>query len=307
MARVGSKWIRGVSHDDRAEDVAGTTLQTRLEVVQHYLPLAARKAHKDVEHVHQLRVSTRRAMAAVEMYEDLLPPKRARWLTKKLKRIRQAAGAARDDDVFIQRLEQVEQGPGVGELVGKLRESRREAQQPIVEVYERLGKSGKLEKKISKLLTKIHPRGENGERDPRFGPWAARHLRPVVESVFAAAEEDLAEPDKLHQLRIEGKRLRYAIELLAGAFPTALKKCLYPKIETLQEKLGVINDHAVAAERLACWRTEAGEGEEAAFLDRMVDEERSQFEAGRTEFLGWFTPERKAELKARFDDLLSGR
>ena len=45
-----------------------------------------------MEKVHQLRVATRRAIAALKLYRDWLPQDEARWLSKRLKKIRRAAG-----------------------------------------------------------------------------------------------------------------------------------------------------------------------------------------------------------------------
>ena len=58
------KWIEGVSADDSTREAAQHSLRARLSAVKGYLPLAAHRAEEDVEHVHQLRVCTRRSMAA---------------------------------------------------------------------------------------------------------------------------------------------------------------------------------------------------------------------------------------------------
>src|SRR5262245_29676581 len=100
---TGDKWIDGVSPDDRTIDVAVYSLQNRFAAVVHYLTRAA-KTPNDIESVHQLRVWTRRATAALRLYEDFLPRRRSAWMGKQLKRIRRAAGQARDCDVLIQRL-----------------------------------------------------------------------------------------------------------------------------------------------------------------------------------------------------------
>ena len=64
------KWIQDVSPSDQTSDVALRTLRDRLDAVLYYLPLAAEGADEDLEHVHQLRVSSRRAAAALRLYED---------------------------------------------------------------------------------------------------------------------------------------------------------------------------------------------------------------------------------------------
>src|SRR5262249_41512594 len=63
-----------------------------------------READKDPEYVHQLRVGTRRAGAAVEIFSVCLPEKVYKAARKQLKRLRRAAGEARDWDVFLMSL-----------------------------------------------------------------------------------------------------------------------------------------------------------------------------------------------------------
>src|SRR5256714_15128374 len=104
MASSG-KWIDGLHADSAVEDAARRSLERRLAVVAHTLPLAAHLAEHDIEHVHRLRVATRRAAAALKLYWDWLPQKSARWIKKRLRQTRRAASEARDLDVLIQRLE----------------------------------------------------------------------------------------------------------------------------------------------------------------------------------------------------------
>ena len=54
--------------------------------------------------MHQLRVATRRAAATVRIFDALLPQRRMRRLNKCLRKIRRAAGTARDLDVLADRL-----------------------------------------------------------------------------------------------------------------------------------------------------------------------------------------------------------
>src|SRR5271168_1372640 len=97
------KWVYNVSPDDRTSDVAARTLRVRLNAVRYYLDLAA-DCPDDIEHVHELRVWSRRAAAALRLYHDLLPSHCARWIGKQMRRLRRAASTARDFDVLTQRL-----------------------------------------------------------------------------------------------------------------------------------------------------------------------------------------------------------
>src|SRR6516165_7053863 len=98
------KFILDVLPDESTVDVAARTLHNRLVTVLHYLVLAAREKDPDGEHIHQLRVWSRRAIAALDLYRSLLPRHRREWMRKRLKRVRRMAGDARDCDVLVQRL-----------------------------------------------------------------------------------------------------------------------------------------------------------------------------------------------------------
>ena len=52
------------------------------------------------------------------------------------------------------------------------------------------------------------------------------------------AAGDLQDYAHLHQVRIAGKRLRYAMEVFADCFSLSFREELYPRIEEMQEILG---------------------------------------------------------------------
>ena len=70
----------------------------------------------------------------------------------------------------------------------------------------------------------------------------------MVEAFFAAVPVDHTDAKALHIFRIRGKDLRYAMEVLAGAFADEFKTQLYPAVESMQERLGEVNDLVTAQE-----------------------------------------------------------
>ena len=108
----------------------------------------------------------------------------------------------------------------------------------------------------------------------------------------------------LHSFRIAGKRLRYAMELFAAAFPPAFREELYPLVEELQEKLGEINDHASAAARLEQWQAELPPPAAASAL-RLRRAERRALSRCRQAFFAWWTKQRAGDLKKRFARMLA--
>src|SRR5207247_2344062 len=81
-------------------------------------------------------------------------------------------------------------------------------------------------------------------------PMAPALLAALVQALEQAMAKNLADYAELHQVRIAGKRLRYAMEIFADCFPPPFRGKLYPAVEAMQEILGDANDSHVASERL---------------------------------------------------------
>jgi CHAD domain-containing protein/uncharacterized protein Yka (UPF0111/DUF47 family) len=298
-------WIEA-SSGDRTSEVAARTLRGRLGAVLHFLPLAAEKAEEDVEHVHRLRVSTRRATAALRMYEDFLPRRRFCWMKKQLRRVRRAANDARDCDVLLGRLKARHSGHAAKRWVKAVRAERLDAQKAIVAVHERLARRERFARRIDKLLRRVrHPREESAASAAgRFGDWARQRLRSVVERFFGAVPADTTDEAALHQFRIRGKELRYAVELLAGAFPDELRTALYPTLEAMQDRLGQINDLATAKARLRQKMEAAGDDREAASWRRLLTNEQTQLDQALNDFWQWCSPQMIRQVREGFIAML---
>src|SRR4051794_37589945 len=179
MAASG-KWIEGIGRETRVEDAARRSLEPRLAAVAQSLPVAAHLAEYDIEHVHRLRVATRRAGAALKLYRDCLAPKPARWMKKRLRKIRRAAGDARDLDVLIERLAR-DYGDPVAPVVELINRDRAAVQPEIVKIAERSRKNDSFVRTSGKLLRSIHPPGKkhSPESGKSFREWAARPFEQV--------------------------------------------------------------------------------------------------------------------------------
>jgi CHAD domain-containing protein len=303
--RHPDKWLTGCSPEDRTSDVALVTLQTRLDAVLHYLPLAATDADSDIEHVHALRVWTRRAAAALALYRDWLPRRDFKWMRKQLKRIRRAASRARDCDVLINRLKSRPSDSATRRWLAAVTVERAEAQRAIVAVHDRLIREHRFARRIDRLLDAVRTSGKarSGTPSARFGNWARQTLRPTVDAFFAALPADPDDELALHQFRIRGKKLRYAMESLAGAFPDPFRTTLYPVLEALQDRLGNINDLVAARTRLEK-QIEGAQGRHGHSRKRLLAQVEGQLIGARQEFAAWCTPELVGELRDGFAALL---
>jgi CHAD domain-containing protein len=296
-----SKWIEAESLDESATTFAQRALDARLKTVYSWLEQAADDTETPVESVHQLRVSTRRATAVLQLFEDWLPRRRARWFRKHLKQMRQTAGEARDLDVLAAQLCEycnANQAAGCADLQARVAEARQAAQPAIRELHRKMV-DRRFGRRLKKLVQKTRWRDEQAEC-PTYQEVARSGLRPLADNFFAASQGDFENILALHEFRIAGKRLRYAMEVFAGAFSPAFRKELYPLVEELQKKLGDINDHATHRDRYLAWHDDTSDESQRQILSTLISLESSALQTNIRAFRDWFTAERAAELKSRF-------
>jgi CHAD domain-containing protein len=324
IANATRAWA--VSDDPRSPvwQVATRTLRKRLEAVWSDL-LAACRDSQDPERIHQLRVATRRTLAAFEAFRDLVPAQSREWFEKWLRRIRRSAGNARDLDVLADRLSRdhghgghgISTGRRHGAVDGKRSESgldarrrliamlsrqRATSRRPIHDLHERLLGAdwpGHVERLVDALA--------DGRERQAFGAYARRRFKPLTERFFARADRRLRNADEIHRLRIEGKKLRYLLEIFATVFPErGVAKC-EKALESLQESLGDFTDHAAAAERLKRLSKQDGASSERLTLVSLRKREARHAARARKVFTKWWNPTRRKTLRQRFEKTLRCR
>ncbi len=246
------KWIIGLSPDMTLKTAAGHVLSTRLDVVLHWLPRAVHEAEQDAENVHQLRVATRRADAALRIFRPCLPGKAYRNGRARLRTIRRAAGAARDWDVFLIELRQRAKTakdsdlPGLDFLTGYAAGQRSAAQGGLEHVE--IDSPQCFSDFVAGTLEQLHECHEDGKT--KLIDLARSLLAELMAELREKATSDLTDYEHLHKVRIAGKRLRYALEVFADCFAPPVRERLYPMVEEMQDLLGRANDSHVAAGRL---------------------------------------------------------
>ena len=246
-----AKWIQDLHADMPLGAAARLVLTLRLGVVRDRLPLAVEQAEADSEHVHQLRVGTRRAGAALRIFAPVLPTKLHRRARKTLRRLRRAAGAARDWDVFLealtQRLTRVDskQRRGLDFLLGYGHGPRVVAQQGLVEAAREKGE------RLPELLHELaHTLDDTSAQGQTLRDLAVPMLTELLRELETQACGDLSAYEHLHQVRILGKQLRYAMEVFESCFANSFREKYYPAIVAMQDILGLANDSHVATQRL---------------------------------------------------------
>ncbi len=287
MAFRKSKWIPGTHGDQPVSDAARSALRLRLDSVSHFLPLAALAPEEDLEYVHQLRVSTRRAAAALETFRALLPKDERKWIARRLREARKAAGLARDLDVLEQRLVAAcgdNGSTGLHALVDLVRRERAAAQPALYRAHKRL-RNRKFPRRARALAREARYRKKGDE--PGLGAFAREALRAAVAGAFDPVRGGFADAESLHRFRIDVKGLRYAMELFAGAFPQDFRREVYRQVAELQQHLGDVNDHHATGATYEVWRS-AASGALGVALDLELERERQAMQAARASFDMWW-------------------
>jgi len=290
------KWIEGLAPEMEVPVAAREVLIARFQVVRHFLPLAVVKSYQDPEFVHQLRVSTRRAAAALRVFGDCLPRKHLKAAKDSLRMIRRAAADARDWDVFLLALPNAKSltsalgKPALDFLSGYAMGEREAAQARLVEASN--SASPRFSEESEHLPEFVHDfKGDNSPDS--FGDLAASQLGALLSSLNSAARKSPTSPQELHQLRILGKRVRYSLEIFVDCFPDFFKESLYPAVEQVQEMLGEIQDAAVGLVRLRGLRDHIKKTIPAEWprirkgFEGLMQSMRAKIPAGRKAFQKW--------------------
>ena len=231
------------------------------------------------ERVHKLRVSARRFRALLSTFKPLAGDPEARRVKAELKWLADELGAARNLDVFIADVwrpaaeGQAADSQAVQDRVENQAESGANgAAEGEARALAAFGKA------LLAAQTQAYGRAGAAVDSARFralaidaaawleaGVWttdkrlAKRRDRPAADFAAQALDKsrrrirkdgrDLAvlSQQERHELRIRGKKLRYAVEDLGGLFPDHPKRLarFVEATKLLQDSLGVLNDLAV--------------------------------------------------------------
>jgi len=304
------KWMGDLSAAMPFSAAAKHVLSLRLRAVAERLPLALHHADENREYVHQLRVSTRRAGAAVRIFAECLATKSQRKVKRSLKRIRRAAGASRDWDVFQEMIAgrmakaTAPQKPAFDFLLGLGQGQRAAAQVHLAELTDLVDDD--FATTVSDALASLDETPVHETFRSRAIPLMTNLLRELDE----AAALDLNDYEKLHQVRILGKQLRYAMEIFAGCFEEGFRETTYPAVEEMQEILGDANDSHVALQRLQEIRTRLEMTQPKAWpryrtgIQALQRAHQRRLPEKRAEFLTWWTTWQSSGMEKQFEAML---
>jgi putative phosphoesterase len=226
---------------------------------------AAAARAMEVEGVHQTRVASRRLRAALPIFRTCLKKGQFERWRRGMKGLTRALGEARDADVQIEYLRDIQERSGEDLRVGmalllESREAHRRSLQDEVRGWldrmDAMGLVQEMEERFAMMMERL----EGGKADVRgrtsFAEGRARTLDRVKELLrlerWVAVPEAKAEH---HQLRIAVKRLRYTLEAFRPLFTDGLKDEVRT-LKDIQDLLGEMHDCDVWLDSIEDWKRE---------------------------------------------------
>ena len=229
------------------------------------LEMEGAKTGKNSEHIHRLRVASRRLRAALPICAPCVPEKKYRRWVDGIRAITRALSEARDADVQLEFLTKYKKKMSKHQGWDKRPSG---ADQPLVadgigyliSVYRK--KRSALQKQVLSAITRLEKRCTIDDIQDTATEYLAAARRnppgPVMYALPSLAADDISrrlgtllsyEPwlqypgaiSEHHAMRIAAKKLRYTMEFYAPVYRYGLEKPLF-RIKKVQEMLGTIHD-----------------------------------------------------------------
>ncbi|MEE8392224.1 MAG: CHAD domain-containing protein, partial [Anaerolineae bacterium] len=251
----------GLEADNSMAEAARKTFLFHFQRMLYHEP--GTRLGEDIEALHDMRVATRRMRAALRVFGGYLDLERMKPFVKGLRRTGRALGAVRDLDVFWEKTQH---------YLDDLLPERQADLEPLRVVW-KAQRDGARERMLAYLdgSRYVRFRDRFGEflQAPGAGalpvllekdepiPHRLRHVVPVAVyqrlAAVRAYDEWVTGPDvpleRLHQLRIAAKGLRYTVEYFREVLGPDAKKVI-DEIKELQDHLGDLQDAVVASNLL---------------------------------------------------------
>jgi CHAD domain-containing protein len=252
------------------------------------LDLAVRRGQDDG--VHQMRVTARRLRSLLKTFRPLLDPGWAGSLRKELSWLADELGAARDNEVLLERLcSQLEELPPelvVGPVRARLEQ--------VVGGDLAAGQETAAAMLDSERYVVLLERLVDAAWEPLTSPAGERPTGQAIPALIDASWKELADdvrvldhdgadPHAWHQVRIEAKRLRYSCDAAEPIFGKPARR-LGTQAKAIQETLGEHQDAMIAADLLLSIATSRGGGTVAFTLGVLHARQTESAAAARAQF-----------------------
>jgi CHAD domain-containing protein len=285
-----------LSESERADAATAAVLRALLEVMQ--LNIEGMIADTDSEFLHDFRVAVRRSRAVQRELKRVFAPAPLARFREQFRWLQAITGEARDLDVYVLEFDQYRamlpesMRAELGPLLGVLSRRRRSAHRTMVRAL-RSERAARLYADWSDFLEGLEaaPVQDRPDATRPIGPLAGERISKVYRRMLkqGGAIDHSSPPERYHELRKQGKELRYLLELFGvPLYPAEVVKPMVKLLKSLQDVLGRHQDREVQVATLrslgeAVSALPAGPGALMAMgvlIERLGEDER----AARAEF-----------------------
>jgi CHAD domain-containing protein len=248
----------------------------------------AARGGADLDAVHDMRVASRRLREAMRLLAPIYPPREFRTWYKRVRHITRTLGPVRDADVFIDDLSRMgrDLANGGKRAVAFLVGYRTGLRETDLAVLNR--ELSKLDLAVSRasFSALAHSAGHSPEAAKPLADFAHAAVAERAATVFGAQPAALEEANVLeqHALRIDYKRLRYAVEVFAPCYGDEFDE-IHATLTAFQDTLGDLHDLHLFAEIVrqpergeAAKRAGVSAGDLAQVATRLDERAAAQFE-----------------------------
>lgn len=270
---------------------------------------AGSRTGEDIESVHDMRVATRRMRSLLRLLKRYYQSKSVNKYGKSLQMIARTLGEVRDFDVLISDLQMFASDQKedvkatIVTLIARLDKRRQKARAKLIQFFDSPAYS-KFIPRFSQFIIKAQ---ETPPIDGDETPHQIRHLLPILLHERLAAVRayetvvDGIDEDTLHALRVEFKRLRYAVEFFHPVLGSSADSFV-DEIKTMQDNLGRANDLAVFQSRIKSLKKL--KPEEKALVKDYLKSRKRELKALREQFPEQWSSFNKRTTQRQFSDAL---
>lgn len=207
-----------------------------------------------VEGVHQMRVGVRRLRALLSLFKPIFEPLAHAERKAILSDFQKLLGPMREWDVFLSELleplaQQAPETPALDHARTAALAEREAAHAAAAAAVQAPSFTALI---LDTAAWVLSPESFLPEADEPIGQFAARILSKQHRKLKRRGRaHDEAAPEVLHHVRIQAKKLRYAVEFFESLHPRKKQKRFLKRVKAVQDALGVVNDAAVAADHVA--------------------------------------------------------
>lgn len=244
-----------INVEDTMAEAGRKALLTQLIAMLKHEP--GSRSGDDPEDVHDMRVAIRRMRSALQLLEPYFKSKPIRYYRKQLRKVMKSLGGVRDLDVLLEDLrgyaKKHDPDNQLAPVFAHLNDARELARHELISTLDRSSYRRFVED-YAQFLTQPG-KGARTDDNGDVHPVQVRHVLPplLYEHLGAVRAYDAvlsdADANTLHALRIEFKRLRYAVSLFSEILGKGAGEFV-DEIKIVQDHLGRLNDIQNATDSL---------------------------------------------------------